>query len=56
MNPQEKGLPYTGQVGAVIALLQLEAALGMTYVPAQGRVSPTGLWTGVYQPTLWQFS
>lgn len=48
MSPQEKGPPCTGQVGAMIALLQLVAALGMTYLPAQGRVSPTGLWSGVY--------
>lgn len=43
MNLQEKGLPCTSQVGAVIALLQLQAALGMTFLPAQGRVRLTGL-------------
>lgn len=43
MNPQEKDLPCTSQTGAVIALLHLEAALGMTYLSARGRVSPTRL-------------
>lgn len=43
MNPQEKDLPFSSQTGAVTALLHLEAALGMTYLPAQSRVSPTRL-------------
>lgn len=47
VKPQEEGLPCT-----VRALLLLEAALGMICLPAQDRVGPIVLWTGVYQPAV----
>lgn len=53
VNPQEKDLPCISQTGAVIVLLHLEAALGMTYLPTQGRVSPTRCELGFTRPH-WQ--
>lgn len=47
VKPQEKGLPCT-----VRALLLLEAALGMIWLPARDRVGPIVLWTGAYQPAI----